>query len=95
MCGVSQVDLTSVLEVEKNIINAFACLVIKLSEASFRPVFLKVSVDLTANPRETYTPLYSYWTGPLTRAHTTSEQFQSHSTKLTCECIELCMCCRY
>ena len=46
MCGVSQVDLTSVLEVEKNIINAFACLVIKLSEASFRPVFLKVSVDL-------------------------------------------------
>ena len=45
MCGLPQVDLTSVLEVERNIINAFPCLVIKLSETSFRPVFLKVSLN--------------------------------------------------
>ena len=40
-----QVDqLTSILEVERNVINAFAGLVVKLSEASFRPIFLKVSL---------------------------------------------------
>ena len=49
MVPLQQVDqLTSILEVERNVINAFAGLVVKLSEASFRPIFLKVSV-LTAD----------------------------------------------
>ena len=40
-----QASFTEVLEVERSTIAAFTALVVKLSESSFRPIFLKVGVS--------------------------------------------------
>ena len=44
-----QISMSELLEVEKKVIGAFTALVVKLSEASFRPIFLKVSLSFSCD----------------------------------------------